>query len=71
MKKIVMNEIYIYSLFSAKQLQHNLFADDLFPASQWAWSESQYRAWTAESYQMKFFLINRDFKIQRRGRKGQ
>ena len=65
---------YVYSLFSAKQLQHNLFADDLFPASQWAlrsWSESQYRAWTAESYQMKFFLINRDFKIQRRGRKEQ
>ena len=27
---------YIYSLFSAKQLQHNLFTDDLFPASQCA-----------------------------------
>ena len=30
------NEWNIYSLFSAKQLQHNLFADDLFPASRWA-----------------------------------
>ena len=66
MKQIVTNETY--SLVSAKQLQHNLFANDRFPASQSALYCPNQNTETELLRVTNEVLFNRDFKIQRRKR---